>query len=147
MSIRDDVRRWLEENWTPGDDGFRERAVDSGWLAPPWSTDWYGRGLSAADAEVVGEEFTRVGAPGRLDRDHLHARVIYELGSDQLKSTYLRDLLTALGVLPPFHAMGILWHVMIALVHGDAIAVFAPQVPNPPLIPNPENILESSRLA
>ena len=27
MSIRDDVRRWLEENWTPGDDGFRERAV------------------------------------------------------------------------------------------------------------------------
>lgn len=96
MSIRDDVRAWLAENWSDGDarGDFRERAVDSGWLAPTWSTDWFGKGLSATDAEIVGEEFARVGAPGRLDRDHLHARVIYELGSDTLKSTYLRDLLT-----------------------------------------------------
>lgn len=96
MSIRDEVRQWLAETWEAGGSTkeFRERAVESGWLAPTWSTDWFGRGLSAADAEVVGEEFQRVGAPGRLDRDHLHARVIYELGSDELKRDYLRDLLT-----------------------------------------------------
>ncbi|WP_153504791.1 acyl-CoA dehydrogenase family protein [Cumulibacter manganitolerans] len=96
MSIRDEVRAWLAENWRPGDDprAFREKAVDTGWLAPSWSTDWFGKGLSAHDAEVVGEEFQRVGAPGRLDRDHLHARVIYELGTEELKRSYLRGLLT-----------------------------------------------------
>ncbi|MFV0533119.1 MAG: acyl-CoA dehydrogenase family protein [Cumulibacter sp.] len=96
MSIRDEVREFLASAWTPGMDSatFLQAAVDTGWLAPTWSADWYGRGLSAEDAEIVGEEFRRVGAPGRADRDHLHARVIYELGSDQLKSTYLRDLLT-----------------------------------------------------
>lgn len=96
MSVRDEVREFLAATWRPGMSikEFREQAVDSGWLAPTWSTDWFGRGLTPADAEIVGEEFRRVGAPGRSDRDHLHARVIYELGSDTLKSTYLRDLLT-----------------------------------------------------
>lgn len=96
MSIRDEVRAWLAEAWTPGmsTKEFRENAVETGWLAPTWSTDWFGRGLGAEDAEIVGEEFRRVGAPGRSDRDHLHARVIYELGSDTLKGNYLRDLLT-----------------------------------------------------
>ena len=96
MSIRDEVREFLDAAWQPGmsTKEFREKTVETGWLAPTWSTDWFGRGLSAADAEIVGEEFRRVGAPGRADRDHLHARVIYELGSDALKSTYLRDLLT-----------------------------------------------------
>jgi alkylation response protein AidB-like acyl-CoA dehydrogenase len=96
VSIRDEVREFLDASWRPGMDikEFRQKAVDTGWLAPTWSSDWFGRGLNTADAEVVGEEFRRVGAPGRSDRDHLHARVIYELGSDTLKSTYLRDLLT-----------------------------------------------------
>ena len=96
MSIRDEVREFLDATWQPGMDTkeFREKAVDTGWLAPTWTTDWFGRGLSAADAEIVGEEFRKAGAPGRADRHHLHARVIYELGSDTLKSTYLRDLLT-----------------------------------------------------
>ncbi len=95
MSIRADVRAWLAENWQPDGDlqQFREAALDSGWLAPTWSEKWFGKGLSTADAEAVGEEFERVGAPGRADRNDLHARVIYELGSDELRTTYLRDLL------------------------------------------------------
>ena len=95
MSVRADVRAWLAENWQPGGDlkRFREAALDAGWLAPTWSAQWFGKDLSAADAEAVGEEFERVGVPGRADRNDLHARVIYELGSDELRSTYLRDLL------------------------------------------------------
>lgn len=96
MTILDDVRAWLTDNWTPGmgRGEFRAAALDAGWLVPTWSARWFGKDLSAADAEIVGEEFERVGAPGRADRNHLHARVIYELGSDELREQYLRDLLT-----------------------------------------------------
>jgi alkylation response protein AidB-like acyl-CoA dehydrogenase len=96
MSTRDEVRQWLIEHWQPNvdRDDFRAAAVDAGWLVPTWSREWFGRELSIADAEVVGEEFERVGAPGRADRNNLHARVIYQLGSDELRRRYLRDLLT-----------------------------------------------------
>ena len=96
MSVRDEVRQWLAAHWQPGADlrRFRAAAVDAGWLVPTWRREWFGRDLSAADAEVVGEEFDRVGAPGRADRNNLHARVIYELGSDELRHRYLRGLLT-----------------------------------------------------
>ncbi len=96
MTARDEVRRWLDENWQGGADlrRFREAALDAGWLVPTWSREWFGRELSVPDAEIVGDEFARVGAPGRADRTNLHARVIYHLGSDTLRRTYLRDLLT-----------------------------------------------------
>ncbi|HEY7010227.1 MAG TPA: acyl-CoA dehydrogenase family protein, partial [Jatrophihabitantaceae bacterium] len=96
MNIRDEVRQWLADHWQPSVDRgeFRAAAVDAGWLVPTWSREWFGRELSVADAEVVGEEFERVGAPGRADRTNLHARVIYQLGSDELRHRYLRDLLT-----------------------------------------------------
>jgi len=96
MSVRSDVRAWLAENWQPDGDlkKFREAALDAGWLVPTWSEKWFGKDLSASDAEAVGDEFDRVGAPGRADRNDLHARVIYELGTDELRTTYLRDLLT-----------------------------------------------------
>ena len=96
MNTRDDVRQWLAEHWRPSVDrgDFRAAAVDAGWLVPTWSRKWFGRELSATDAEVVGEEFDRVGASGRADRNNLHARVIYQLGSDELRHRYLRDLLT-----------------------------------------------------
>jgi alkylation response protein AidB-like acyl-CoA dehydrogenase len=96
MTLRDEVRHWLAGNWRPDTDPivFREAALDAGWLAPTWSRAWYGRELSEADAEIVGAEFDRAGAPGRADRTNLYAHVSYELGSDTLRTTYLRDLLT-----------------------------------------------------
>jgi alkylation response protein AidB-like acyl-CoA dehydrogenase len=96
MRVRDEIRAWLAENHQPGGDplAFREAALEAGWLVPTWSRQWFGRELSEAEAEVVGEEFDRVGAPGRADRTNLHARVIYELGSDTLRTCYLRDILT-----------------------------------------------------
>jgi alkylation response protein AidB-like acyl-CoA dehydrogenase len=96
MTPRDEVRQWLAGNWRPDTDpiAFREAALDAGWLVPTWGRAWYGREFSEADAEIVGAEFDRVGAPGRADRTNLYARVIYELGSDTLRTTYLRDLLT-----------------------------------------------------
>jgi alkylation response protein AidB-like acyl-CoA dehydrogenase len=96
MSVRDEVKQWLAENFQADTDPlvFREAAVEAGWLVPTWSRGWFGRELAEAEAEVVGEEFDRVGAPGRADRTNLHARVIYELGSEPLRTAYLRDLLT-----------------------------------------------------
>ncbi|EKM49837.1 uncharacterized protein PHACADRAFT_154467, partial [Phanerochaete carnosa HHB-10118-sp] len=49
-------------------------------------------------------------------------------------------------MLPPFHAMGIMFILAMPLVQADAVALFAPQAPNPPLVPNPENTLEASRI-
>ncbi len=96
MTVRDDVRRWLEDNWAPGMDlgDFREECLDARWLVPTWSREWFGRDLSSEDAEVVGEEFERLGAPGRADRTNLHARVLYELGTPELRAEYLRPVLT-----------------------------------------------------
>lgn len=49
-------------------------------------------------------------------------------------------------VLPPFHTLGVQWHLLIPLVYGDAIALFTPQAPNPPIVPNYENVFEASRI-
>ncbi|GAA4404047.1 acyl-CoA dehydrogenase family protein [Tsukamurella soli] len=95
-TVRDEVRAWLGENWRPGADvvAFRGAALDAGWLVPTWGPEEYGRGLSAEDAEVVGEEFDRVGAPGRADRSNLHARILRAMGTAELRELYLRRVLT-----------------------------------------------------
>ena len=94
--LREQVRRWLGAHWTPGTDpvAFREACLDDGWLVPTWRRECFGRGLPADEAEVVGEEFERAGAPGRADLTNLHAGVLYELAGPQLRDTYLRPVLT-----------------------------------------------------
>lgn len=57
-----------------------------------------------------------------------------------------RSIRWAAMAFPPFHAMGIMWQLFAPLVSGDAVAVFAPQAPNPPIIPNAENMLEVGRI-
>jgi alkylation response protein AidB-like acyl-CoA dehydrogenase len=96
VSVLDEVRAFLADHpATDGDDAaFREAATDAGWLAPTWSSAWYGRELGSRDAAVVGEEFVRAGRSGRADLRHLHARIVYSMGTDELKQTYLRGLLS-----------------------------------------------------
>src|SRR4029078_7934356 len=67
----DELRTWLEENWDPdltvGE--WWERLGLSGWAAPTWPVEWYGRGLGRADAALVSRaisEFGALGAPGGL---------------------------------------------------------------------------------
>ena len=48
--------------------------------------------------------------------------------------------------LPTFHMMGLVCQMMQPLVMGKAVVVFAPQDPEPPVVPNPQNVFELSRL-
>jgi len=97
-SIRTEIRAWLETNWDPNAPlvEWRARLVDSGWAMPAWPERWYGKGLSAAEASQVAEEFADFGAvgvasggPGRLA-----AVTILEHGNDAQKEKYLRRILT-----------------------------------------------------
>lgn len=48
--------------------------------------------------------------------------------------------------LPTFHSMGILTQVMAPLVSGQPVAVYEPKYPAPPVIPNPQNLLDATRI-
>ncbi|CAJ62520.1 MULTISPECIES: acyl-CoA dehydrogenase family protein [Frankia] len=96
--VRAQVAAWLAENWQPGGGGpqWRERLVDSGWAAPTWPVEWFGRGLHRDLRRVVAEEFTRAGAkPVALDVTQLFANTILAHGTDEQKKSFVRPL--ALG--------------------------------------------------
>ncbi len=97
-SIRLEVRSWLEQSWNP-DLSLREwrgRLADSGWGAPTWPKEWYGRGLAPALGDVATEEFRRVGAVGIAQGAGagLAAATLLEHGSDDLKRRLLRPIIT-----------------------------------------------------
>lgn len=47
--------------------------------------------------------------------------------------------------LPTFHTMGIFMQLYAPLVSGRYVGLYAPQWPAPPVVPNPQNILETSK--
>jgi alkylation response protein AidB-like acyl-CoA dehydrogenase len=51
----DEVNRWLTANWdaTLSLRAWWSRLAESGWAVPDWPTDWYGQGLTRADAILV----------------------------------------------------------------------------------------------
>jgi alkylation response protein AidB-like acyl-CoA dehydrogenase len=63
--VREQVRSWLSEHWTPGADRqrFIEEAVAAGWAQPSFPKDLYGRDLPAIADAVVRQEFDAAGAP------------------------------------------------------------------------------------
>ena len=65
-SVRADVRAWLEANWKPdyGLVEWRTKLIESGWGAPHWPKQWYGRDLPVKFTAIVDEEFARIGAVG-----------------------------------------------------------------------------------
>lgn len=84
-AIRDEVRRWLADNWVPGMDRDRwaDLVLDNGWSAPSWDPGW-GRGLTDAQSRVVAAEFAAVGAPGTgHDRANLFACTLRDEGTDE----------------------------------------------------------------
>ena len=93
-----EVTAWLEENWDPdltvGE--WWERLGLSGWAAPTWPEDWYGKGMGRADAALVGRaiaDFGALGAPGGLGL-MLAGPTIIAHGSDEQKERYVRDIVT-----------------------------------------------------
>jgi alkylation response protein AidB-like acyl-CoA dehydrogenase len=96
--VRAEVREWLASNWDPDMSlvAWRTKLADSGWGAPQWPTEWYGKGLPSGMVRVVEEEFAAVGAvsAARSGVRHLAAATLLEHGSDAQKKKYLRRILT-----------------------------------------------------
>src|SRR3954465_1654134 len=65
-SVRAEVRAWLEANWDPnlGMVEWRTKLCQSGWGAPHWPRQWYGRDLPVKFNAIVDEEFAKIGAVG-----------------------------------------------------------------------------------
>jgi alkylation response protein AidB-like acyl-CoA dehydrogenase len=65
-TVRDEVRAWLAENWDPDLTvaEWWERLMRSGYGAPTWPEDDFGRGYNRALANVVNEELAKGGAIG-----------------------------------------------------------------------------------
>lgn len=94
-ALRQEVADWLATNWT-GDrsDAFLEKVVDDKWAAPSWPVEWYGRGLTPEQGQVIASEFARAGAPGSgQDITNLWANTVLAFGSDELRQEHLRDLM------------------------------------------------------
>ena len=96
--IRQDVRHWLTSNWNPNLDlvRWRELLADSGWGAPDWPSDYFGRDLDPQLSTVVEEELARIGALGAAHSGvrMLAAVTLLAHGSHEQKQQYLRRILT-----------------------------------------------------
>ncbi|HVN28888.1 MAG TPA: acyl-CoA dehydrogenase family protein, partial [Candidatus Binataceae bacterium] len=96
--VRAEVREWLAANWNPDMSlvEWRTKLADSGWGAPQWPMEWYGKGLPSSMVRVVEEEFAAVGAvsAARSGVRHLAAATLLEHGTDAQKKKYLRRILT-----------------------------------------------------
>ena len=97
-SVRQDVRGWLEANWNPDFRlvEWREKLCESGWGAPHWPKEWYGRDLPVKFTAVVDEEFAKVGAVGAAKAGirTLAAATILAHGTDLHKQKFLKRILT-----------------------------------------------------
>jgi alkylation response protein AidB-like acyl-CoA dehydrogenase len=97
-SIRKEVRGWLDANWNPnlGLVEWREKLCESGWGAPHWPKEWYGRDLPVKFNAVVDEEFARIGAIGvaKAGIRTLAAATILAHGTDLHKQKFLKRILT-----------------------------------------------------
>src|SRR5436305_8736047 len=93
-----EVNAWLEENWDPDltVGKWWERLGTSGWAAPTWPEEWYGKGLSREEGGRVQQaigEFGALGAPGGLGL-LLAGPTIATHGTDEQRERYLRDIVT-----------------------------------------------------
>ena len=94
--LREEVRAWLAEHWNPGlrRQEALTRAVDARWAVPTWPAEWYGRDLDGEMADVIVEEFRRVGAPGAgQDKYNLWANTVLSFGTEPLKQRFMHRLL------------------------------------------------------
>ena len=98
QSVRAEVRQWLDSNWDVSLSllEWRNKLIDSGWGAPHWPKEWYGRDLPVGLVPVVEEEIERAGAVGILMMGirPLAAATILAHGTDLHKEKFLRRILT-----------------------------------------------------
>ena len=96
--IRRDVAQWIDDNWSPDRPlrEWREILLDGGWAAPHWPEEYFGRGFTIDQANVVFQVFNEMGAvpAARVGPRNLAAETILACGSDDQKQRYLRPILT-----------------------------------------------------
>jgi alkylation response protein AidB-like acyl-CoA dehydrogenase len=100
--VRAEVRDWLARNWDPslalGE--WWSRLAESGWGFPAYPTEWFGRGLSAADAAEVTDEFRAAGAygPPHGIATMMVAPMLLELGTEDQKRRWLPGIVRGTDV-------------------------------------------------
>ncbi|MGH9270070.1 MAG: acyl-CoA dehydrogenase family protein, partial [Ilumatobacteraceae bacterium] len=96
--VRPEVRAWLAANWDPERSlvAWRRLLLDSGWAAPTWPGEWFGRGLPAWADGVVAGELAAIGAVGAAVGSGmaLAAPTLLAHGSDELKRRLLPPTVT-----------------------------------------------------
>ena len=106
-ALRAQVRAWLEAHWDgtlPQDQdkwkpsaatqAWTAQVLEAKWAVPTWPAEWFGRGLSQEQGDIVADEFARVGAPGaRQCRSNLAANTMLAFGGDELKRKMIPGLL------------------------------------------------------
>lgn len=97
-SLKRDVTAWLGEHWNPDQTllEWRLKLLESGWGAPSWPIDYYGRGLPVSAVETVDDVFTAHGALGAAHSGvrMLAAATLLEHASDAQKRQYLKGIIT-----------------------------------------------------
>jgi alkylation response protein AidB-like acyl-CoA dehydrogenase len=98
MSIADEVKAFVHEAWDP-DITMAEwwsRLADSGWGAPTWPREWYGRGLGGPDAAEARAALAAAGVPGAPAglSVGLAGPTIIAHGTDEQKKRYLRPIIS-----------------------------------------------------
>ena len=104
-AIGKEVEDWLATHWD-GDNKravgtdiydekcWLEKVVNAGYATPTWSRNWYGLDLKEKEARIIEKAFQKYRAPGwGRDRFHLGAITIYKIGSEELKTEILHELL------------------------------------------------------
>ncbi|MDN4518330.1 acyl-CoA dehydrogenase family protein [Mycolicibacterium austroafricanum] len=104
--LRAEVRDWLRDNWTPLPKNtdpwassperiaWLEKVLDAGYAVPTYPAEWFGRGYPNKLANVIGQEFAAIKAPGsRQDKYNIPANTVLALGTGKLREDLLRDFL------------------------------------------------------
>lgn len=104
--LRAEVRDWLRDNWTPlpkNSDpwassaeriAWLEKVLDAGYAVPTYPAEWFGRSYPNKLANVIGQEFAAIKAPGsRQDKYNIPANTILALGTETIKNDLLRGFL------------------------------------------------------
>ena len=105
-ALRTEVREWLRDNWTPLPKGtdpwaspperiaWLEKVLEAGYAVPTYPIEWFGRGYPNDLANVIGQEFSAIKAPGsRQDKYNIPANTVLALGSETLRHDLLREFL------------------------------------------------------
>ena len=122
-SLKRDVTAWLGEHWNPDQTllEWRLKLLESGWGAPSWPIDYYGRGLPVSAVETVDDVFTAHGALGAASIDPLPIYVLrpmfISILSSSLSCVNLLHFADVMTRIPSRHMSR--WYKVLAYSHHE----------------------------